>query len=213
MTSKIVQESQVFNRQRKTKAPCVGCRLHSDRCICHLIPTLNLKTKISLIIHKKELKRTTNTGQLALKSLTNSEVRIRGESDKKTLDLTSLLTPEYKTFLFYPSDDAIELTTELVHCCALPIQLIVPDGNWRQASKVHSRHPELRNVQKVKISTANKSTYHLRAEHLPEGMATLEAIAFALGITEGEEVKNILLDLYQAKLKNTLLGRGQKIES
>ncbi len=213
MTSKPDLDFKILNRKRKTKAPCSGCWLHQDRCICHLIPNLDLKTRICLVIHKKELKRTTNTGQLALKSLINSEIRIRGESDRKPLDLTDLLTSQYRTLLFFPSDDAAELTTELAQSSSRPIQLIVPDGNWRQASKVHSRHPELRDVQKVKISTANKSTYHLRAEHLPEGMATLEAIAFALGITEGEEIKNILLNLYQAKLKNTLLGRGKKIES
>ena len=212
MKSSTVEESQILNRKRKTKVPCLGCQMHIDRCVCNFIPNLNLETKITLVIHKKELKRTTNTGQLALSSLSNSALRIRGESDKKTLDLTDLLTPEYRTFLFFPSKDAIELTPELVQSSQLPIQLIVPDGNWRQASKVHSRHPELKNVQKVKISTVNKSTYHLRAEHLPEGMATLEAIAFALGIIEGDEVKNILLNLYQAKLKNTLLGRGKKVE-
>ena len=213
MTSKPDLDFKILNRKRKTKDPCSGCWLHQDRCICHLIPSLDLKTRICLVIHKKELKRTTNTGQLALKSLVNSEIRIRGESDRKPLDLTDLLIPQYRTLLFFPSDDAAELTPEFVQSSSLPIQLIVPDGNWRQASKVHSRHLELRDVQKVKISAANKSMYHLRTEHFPEGMATLEAIAFALGIIEGAEIKNILLNLYQAKLKNTLLGRGQKIES
>ncbi len=198
------------DRKRKTKNPCQGCGLHLDRCICKLITSLDLKTKIALVIHRKELKRTTNTGQLALKSLVNSEIRIRGEQNCKPLDLSDLLTANYQTYLFFPSDDAVELTSELVQSSPLPIQLIVPDGNWRQASKVFSRHPELKALKKVKISNVNKSNLHLRTEHTPEGMATLQAIALALGIIEGPNVQKILLDLYDAKLKQTLIGRGKQ---
>ena len=73
----------------------------------------------------------------------NSEMRIRGEG-RETLDLRDLLTGEYRTFLFYPSRDAVELDKELVVQDPRPIQLIVPDGTWRQARKIHSRHPELK---------------------------------------------------------------------
>lgn len=194
--------------KRKTLDPCLECGLHKTLCICAHIPRLKLKTKVSLIIHAKELKRTTNTGRLAIKALENSEMFIRGEG-KAPLDLTPLLMgPNYRTLLFYPSSDAIELTPQLVHKSALPIQLIVPDGNWRQAGKVHTRHPELKELPRVMIKTENKAQFHLRKEHSKEGMATLEAIAHALGIIEGEAAGGPLLDLYQKKLSQTLKGRG-----
>ncbi len=196
-----------ISRKRKTIAPCQTCFLHVDRCICTLIPSLTLKTKISLIVHTKELKRTTNTGRLAVKALVNSEMRIRGEG-KEALDLSDLLAPEYKTYLFYPSDEAIELDENLVKSSPLPIQLIVPDGNWRQASKVHYRHHELKDIQRVKISTPNLNPQHMRAENTEHGMATLEAIAHALGIIEGKVVGDVMMKLYQDKLEATLRGRG-----
>ena len=195
-------------RKRKTVTPCQGCYLHQDRCVCQSNPHLTLKTKISLIVHAKELKRTTNTGRLALAALTNSEMRIRGH-ERSTLDLSDLLTPEYQTFLFYPADDALELDQKLIESTKLPIQLIVPDGNWRQASKVHYRHHELKDIPRIKISTPNQAEFHMRAETTEAGMATLEAIAHALGIIEGEEVKQKLLYFYQQKLEGTLKGRGQ----
>lgn len=195
-------------RKRKTKNPCSKCGLNPDLCLCSEIPSLTLKTKVCLIIHHRELKRTTNTGRLALQSLTNSEMRVRGEKDKGPLDLTDLLVPSYRSILFYPSEDSKELTVEFVNQSPLPIQLIVPDGNWRQASKVASRHPELKNIERVKISEKNTATQHLRVEHFEEGMSTLEAIAKALGIIEGSEVKEALLKLYQLKLSRTLKGRG-----
>jgi DTW domain-containing protein YfiP len=196
-----------YSRKRKTVAPCQTCFLHVDRCICASIPSLNLKTKITLIIHAKELKRTTNTGRLATKALVNSEMRIRGEG-KEALNLSDLLSSNYKTYLFYPSDDAIELDEALVRSSPLPIQLIVPDGNWRQASKVHYRHHELKDIPRTKISTPNMNPDHIRAENTEHGMATLEAIAHALRIIEGAEVGGVMMKLYQDKLEATLKGRG-----
>jgi DTW domain-containing protein YfiP len=159
-------------------------------------------------VHAKELKRTTNTGRLAIKALTNSEMRVRGQG-REVLDLSDLLKPEYRTLLFYPSDDAVELTKDFVSQDSRPIQLIVPDGNWRQASKVHYRHHELKNISRVKIGEAPLEIHSLRLESKPEGMATLQAIAKALGAIEGPEVEEQLLFLYRAKLERTLIGRGQ----
>ncbi len=206
----VLRETKIFNRRRKTKDPCRGCFLHKERCVCDVIPTFHLKTKITLVIHAKELKHTTNTGRIALKALTNSEMRIRGY-EHTALDLSDLLLPTYRTLLFYPSEDALELNHELVKESDLPIQLIVPDGTWRQARKVHSRHPELANIPRVMIKTPNTNAYHMRRETTESGMATLQAIAHALGIIEGEEIKNQLMNCYLAKVKETLQSRGQWI--
>ena len=122
-------------RQRKTKDPCPGCFLHPTRCLCDKIPQLALSTKLTLIIHQRELKRTTNTGRLAIKALQNSTIFVRGEFDN-SLNFQEIFDPEYNSILLYPSDDALELTQAHVKKLRRPLQLIVPDGNWRQASKV-----------------------------------------------------------------------------
>lgn len=193
--------------KRKTQDPCRGCFLHKSLCLCGQIPQLQLRTKVTLVIHAKEMKRTTNTGTLALKALPHSEIFIRGKN-KEPLDLSSLLSPHFRPVLFYPSDDAIELTSAFAKESEMPIHLIVPDGNWRQASKVHTRHPELKGIPRVMIKTLNTSRHHLRAESRPQGMATLQALAYALGVIEGPHVQDQLLQLYQRKLENTLKARG-----
>jgi len=66
----------------------------------------------------------------------------------------------------------------------------------------------LKDVKRVMISTPNISKFHLRAQHRREGMATLQAIAHALGVIEGDLVKAQLMKLYHAKLEQTLIGRG-----
>jgi DTW domain-containing protein YfiP len=201
--------------QRKPKAPCFGCGLNKNLCICAQIPRLELKTRVVLIIHAKELKRTTNTGTLATAALVNSEIKVRGLGHE---NLQGLLNPAYQSLLFYPAKDAIELTPELITNFNKPIQLIVPDGNWRQASKVHTRYKEFADLPRVMLSQPNLATQHLRTETTNYGMSTLEAIAKAIGITEsilagvteGQFAEQQLMNLYKAKLENTLKGRPRK---
>ena len=176
-------------------------------CLCDVTPKIDLRTKICLVIHHRELSRNSNTGLLALRALANGEVRVRGEG-KETLNLRDLLTPQYRTFVFFPSADAVELDKALVTRDQTPIQLIVPDGTWRQASKINSRQPELKTLFRVKISAPNDLIYQLRAQSRPEGMATLQAIASALGIIEGEEVRARLMKLYRTKIERAFMGRG-----
>ena len=191
----------------KAKQRCSVCGASLTLCMCAEVPRLDLRTKIALVIHHRELSRSSNTGLLAHQSLVNSEVRIRGES-REALDLSGLLSPEYRSLLFYPSADALELDRELVCRDSRPIQLIVPDGTWRQARKIHSRHPELRDIPRVKISTPNRGTFQLRSQSRPERMATLQAIACALRIIEGDLVAARLMKLYHARVDRTLRARG-----
>jgi DTW domain-containing protein YfiP len=197
----------INHRKRKTQDPCLVCYMHKERCICESIPKFNLRTKVVLVIHTKELAHTTNTGRLALASLSNSEMRVRG-LERSRLDLSDLLIPEYRSVLFYPTIDSIELTESFVNESELPIQLIVPDGSWRQAAKVAARHHELSHIPRVKISALNLDQQFMRKETSEAGMATLQAIALALGMIEGQEVKQKLMDLYVKKLEATLRGRG-----
>ena len=196
-----------MKRQSTKNERCETCGASATACLGDVVPRIELKTRICLVIHHRELSRRSNTGLLAVRALLNSEVRVRGE-DREALDLQDLLTNQYRSFLFYPSSDAVELNRGLVMQDATPIQLLVPDGTWRQARKIHSRHEELRDLPRVKISTPNNSIFQLRAQSRPERMATLQAIAHGLGIIEGDSVRAQLMKLYQAKIERTLKARG-----
>jgi len=201
-----------LSSKRKIKARCPICGASRILCLCDMVPRIELRTRICLLIHHRELSRNSNTGLLALRALVNSEMRIRGEG-RESLDLKDILTPEYRTYMFFPTSDAAELDETLVAQERTPIQLIVPDGTWRQASKIYLRYTELRALPRVKIGAANGSIFQLRTQSRPEGMATLQAIAHALGVIEGSLVRAELMKLYHAKIERSLIGRGTLRES
>src|SRR5262249_10300950 len=89
-----------------------------------------------------------------------------------------------------------------------PVTLIVPDGTWRQASKVRNRVPGLRDVPCVSMGIGDPSRYRLRSEAHGHGLATIEAIARALGVLEGKAVEDALLTPFHAMVERTLWSRG-----
>lgn len=202
-------------RKRKTKEPCNRCYLHLSRCLCMEIPQLETRSWLTLIAHHRELKRTTNTGRLALAALPCSDLVVRGRPDEP-LDFSRILKPDFQPFLLYPGEGSQVLSFDFLAQFKRPIQLLVPDGNWRQASKVGIRSRELDAVPRVRVSLEAPSLGFMRKETKLEGMSTLEAIAEALGVLEGPDngatTKKALHRLYQLKLQRTLQGRGLKLE-
>ena len=186
---------------------CKDCQLRKDLCICEFIPSIDLKTKIIVLIHHQETKRTSNTGKLAHMVLKNSELRVRGLKDNP-MDTVGLLSPERQAVLLFPTDDAIDLTSEFIQQFDKPLTLIVPDGNWRQASRMPNRVVQLANLPRVKVPLTKPTEYRLRNEPRTEGLATFEAIARALGIIEGPEVQEKMEFIFKMKVERTLNSRG-----
>ena len=87
--------------------------------------------------------------------------------------------------------------------------LVVPDGTWRQASKVRNRVPGLKELPCVSLPPDVPSIYRLRAEAHEHGLATMEAIARAMGILEGAHVRVALEHVFRAMVERTLWARGE----
>src|SRR5579862_3098564 len=122
-------------------------------CICSLLPQPRIatRTRLVLIIHRYEIRKPTNTGHLATECLANSETIVRGHEASPTPVFE--ITPGTQPLLLFPDDDA----TPLRQSSTLgPITLIVPDGNWRQASKVRHRVPGLRDIPCVSLPTGDR---------------------------------------------------------
>lgn len=180
-------------------------------CICASIPRLTTATSVIVLMHHREVKMPTNTGRLAHRCLVNSRLILRGlKDDPAEIDPETAFagTP----LLLHPTDDAIELDEDFRARIPPPYTLIVPDGSWRQASKMGSREASLRSIVRVKLGVQAQapSRYQLRKETKPGGLATIEAIARALGFLEspGSEAKAALDTIFALMVERTLRSRG-----
>jgi len=184
----------------------------ADLCVCGLVPRRTLRTKLVLVIHHLEVKRQSNTGRLALAALDNLEIRLRGRRDQP-LDLSDLLDPARRPLLLYPSADALPLDAACAAADERPVTLFVPDGTWNLARKIPLRQPELRDIPRVCLPFETPSEYRLRSAPHPHQLSTLEAIARALGVLDGAEVRADLERLFRVARDRVLWSQGKLPES
>lgn len=181
--------------------------MHIHRCVCPALPRYSLATRVVLVMHHREYSKTTATGPLALEMLPNSELRIHGELGR-SLDLSDLDTLARRILLLYPGDDVPVLDRELLERDGRPVTLVVPDGTWRQASRMGRRLPGLARAEMVRLPPGPPTEWGVRRENHPQGLATFEAIARALGIIESPDVQSGMEHLFRLMVRQTLGARG-----
>jgi DTW domain-containing protein YfiP len=158
-------------------------------------------------MHHREWAKPTATGPLALAALSNSELRIQGYQEQP-LDFRDLDTEQRRTLLLYPGEEAQVLSRDLLTKDPRPVNLVVPDGNWRQAARMGRRLPGLEHAAMVRLPEGAKTGWGVRKECHPEGLATFEAIARALGIIESAAVQESMETLFSLMVSRTLQARG-----
>jgi tRNA pseudouridine65 synthase len=168
--------------------------------MCALIPELRLETHIVLVMHRREMFTTTASGPLALAALPNSQLLLHGVQGAP-VDLNFLHSGERRVLLLYPSEDARVLSPDLLREDARPVTLIVPDGSWRQASRAARRVPGVERAERVTLPADRPTEWGLRRETKAFGLATFEAIARALGILEGPDVRARLEDVFRESVR------------
>lgn len=181
--------------------------MHESLCVCPLLPRIETRTRLLLVMHRYEDRKPTNTGRLATLCLPNSEVLVRGHEGAASAPLG--LPADSQPLLLFPAEDAVPI--QRFASSARPVTLVVPDGTWRQASKVRMRVPGLREVPCVSLPPGGVSHYHLRFDAHAHGLATIEAIARALGVLEGErgaQVQGALERIFRTMVERTLWARG-----
>jgi DTW domain-containing protein YfiP len=182
--------------------------MYRPLCLCALIPSFELSTRLLVLMHCREVKLSTNTARLACLAMPNSEIRIRGERGE-SLTAESLFPENTHAALLFPTEDAIELNAETVKSLPRPLTLVIPDGSWRQAKKVSSREPALNGVLRLKLPPGPPSDYRLRYSPHEENLSTFEAIARAIGVLEGIEIQRKLEELFLIMVERRLWSRGK----
>lgn len=200
-------EEEAVSRAYPTSPRCVRCRMIVDACICDAILPVDTSTRVELVVHWMEWNKTTNTSALLARVLLRSKVHIRGVRDRPLALDRALRDPDRRPVLLYPAEDAVPLDTIADEG---PFTLIVPDGTWRQARRVHRREPALADVRTVTLPVGAPSRYRVRKNVRGDfALSTAEAVARALGILEGEAIERAVLGPFDRMVEATLRLRGK----
>lgn len=211
---------RAVSRGRKPHLRCADCRMHRSLCICALLPRLETRTRVVLLVHQLEVAKPTNTGLLAARCLVNSAVVYRGRApgpdagDASIADQAARLAAEIpagaRAAFLFPHVSATPL--DAFARDGAPVTLVVPDGTWSQAARALSRLGRALALPCVTLPVgvdAGATPGRLRTPTRPGRLATLEALAHALGALEGPAIEAELLRVYRVMTDRTLWTNGR----
>jgi DTW domain-containing protein YfiP len=147
-------------------------------CICAVIPIITTRTRVIVLRHFSETNRSSNSGRLAHLALPNSEMIDHGVPHAP-IDPTRLAQPG--TWLVFPEGEPWQAAPS-----PPPERIIILDATWAQARRMRQRAPGLRGMPVLNLPAAIAPAARLRAAPAPGLVSTIEAIARALRLLEGE---------------------------
>ncbi len=160
-----------------------------------------------VVVHQLEAAKPTNTGTLAARCLQNSAVVYRGRAPDGTpvADPSPMVPDRAQGLVLFPDPEAQPLDAWR----GREVTLIVPDGTWSQAARTRQRLPELSGLPCVALPPDLREVHRLRTSPRPGRLATLEAVAVALGIPEGPAVEEALMRVYRTMTDRALWTNGR----
>jgi DTW domain-containing protein len=170
---------------------CPRCLLQQRVCLCAEVPTVATRTRIVIVRHHLERFRSSNSGRLAHLALPNSEIVEHGGSGGparlSALDGAWLLFPEGEPMTAAPARP--------------PRQLVVLDATWSQARRMYRKIDALRGLPILRLPDQPMPEARLRDSPGPGRVSTIEAIARALRLLEGDEVAAPLEALFTVAVR------------
>ena len=160
-----------------------------------------MKTRVVVVMHRREAITSSNTGRLAARVLEGASVRVRGDLPEPGP------LPEGRRLVLFPQVGARLLEGADADPARGPLVLLVPDGTWSQARRLLRRDDDLQGAEPVTLPPTAPSRYRLRRHVREGGLCTLEAIAQALSVLEGAEVEERLMDVLDRFVARALQAR------
>ena len=155
---------------------CERCLLQRRVCLCADVPTVVTATRVVIVRHHLERWRSSNSGRLAHLALPNSEIIDHGGAGG-----FAILPPLDGAWLVFPEGAPIYDAP-----VPPPRQLVFLDATWSQARRMFRKLSGLRGLPLLRLPDAPMPAARLRESPMPGHVSTIEAIARALRLVEGE---------------------------
>jgi DTW domain-containing protein YfiP len=183
-------------------AACARCQLPRRVCLCAAIPTVVTRTRVVIVRHHVERWRASNSGRLAHLALPNSEIVEHGG-----LRGATMLPPLDGAWLVFPEGEPARTAP-----VPPPRQLVVLDATWSQARRMYRKLAGLRGLPILRLPDAPMPAARLRESPGPGLVSTIEAIARALRLVEGEAAAAPLEALFAVAVERAA-ATGRNVRS
>ncbi len=177
---------------------CPRCWVREPWCVCQHIVATDSRLDVLIVRHPRETWRASGTARIAELALTRCRVV---EARPETPETQQALSDLSATWLLLPGG---------VPSVAPPPakRLVVLDGTWREVRRMHRRLPAVWDLPRLSLPAKTETPVRLRRSAVDAHRSTLEAIADAMALLEGEEVAAPLIALHARFVEQSLRSRG-----
>lgn len=180
---------------------CQHCWILDAFCICSSLPAVRTRTEVLVVRHERESWKSTGTARIAALAMPDARLMTFGEnSEPARSELSAEVGPG--TFLLFPSDQAAPWDGSVVK------KLVLLDGTWRQSRRMYTKLPSLHAVPKLALPEKALKVLRLRDSKFEAGRSTLEAIAEAIALLEGEAAAAPLHAVHAQYVERVFRARG-----
>lgn len=172
--------------------------MHVPLCLCGVLPRIEHRARVVLVMHPAEWERSSNTGRVAMLALAQAELSMWDPSP----DAVGLLREGHRHVLLHPTGAPLAPRGD-----DAPITLLVPDGTWRESSRITRRLAQLPGVERARIDAAPRAG--LREAPRPDHLGTGDAIAEALRALGEHDAAQALSDAVRVMRERSLWVRGK----
>jgi DTW domain-containing protein YfiP len=158
--------------------------------------------KITLLTHFKEFEKRSNTGRLVLDVLGSDAEQICWDR----INPPERLVEEIEAggvALVYPGT-ADDNNSDLSGIT----RLVIIDGTWHEARKIHQRSPYLLKIRRICLNTGAKSLYNLRKNQKEFGLCTAECVIEVLRLSGYSTEAELLQERFLEFIRPAGIMRG-----
>jgi DTW domain-containing protein YfiP len=190
---------QKFNK----KDACEKCCRPKEQCLCGKVNAIENKIKVVILQHPQERYKALSSAPLAHLLLINSALftGLSWRNFKKVAGAEELPS-QWGVLILKPDQSmgnrpvsVIDRRKKTVGNTSFLRGIVVLDGSWKQAKTLWWRNPWLLKLNRIRLNPDHPS---LRQQVKKEGLATIEAVAFALEhLGDRPEIPKLLREKYR----------------
>jgi DTW domain-containing protein YfiP len=160
------------------------------------------RMKITLLTHFKEFEKRSNTGRLVIDVLGSAAEQVCWDRINPPVRLVEEINAG-GVALIYPGSvgEAGDDMTGIR-------QVVLIDGTWHEARKIHQRSPYLQNIRRICLSRGEKSVYNLRKNQKEFGLCTAECVIEVLRLSGDIAAAERLQEQFLAFIRPPGVMRG-----
>jgi len=178
-------------------ARCPLCSLPPRWCTCDMLPPVETRLAVEVLIHRLEQCRPSSIGNLVSRAVAGTGCHVFQRGNRffpETGYPDGALENDRELWVLHPSGEPLPLTATADSVAQPPPTVLLLDGSWRQAGEMlASKHGRGRCVRLSDAATSEPSRYWLRNQARPDQLCTAEAL---MGVPEAAQRLRLHFELH-----------------